>query len=246
MIKIRQTMETAINSLDFNYYISSSAHVLDGVTVVGTKLYSCDTLHLRIGRTITLAGIGAFTIVDMELNEWAQIDYIGDLTLLPKVATTYPIFFEYGTLKDTDYEREDYKSVQLDRLPMFWLRTPLDEIYQDDFSNIDTILNAEFFILDWCYPMGVGENPTKVWYTSTHEKEVVEPMKNLFNGRFLTYLRKNPQIFAELTDTTKTVRGRAFISQEAEDGGTKTLFSENLSGVQVRMDIGFRKQTCCN
>jgi len=245
MIRIRKIMESAINSLDLNYYISSTAHVLDGLTVVGTKLFSCDTLHLRIGRTITLEDVGTFLIVDMELNEWIQIQYLDDLDELPNIATTYPVYFEYGTLKDTDYERSDFNTEQLDRLPIFWLKTPLDETYQDDFSSIETVLNSEFFILDRCYPMGVGENPSKVWYTSTHEDEVVEPMKNLFYGRFLTYLRKNPSIFADITDTTKTVRGRAFISQESEDGGTKTLFSENLSGVQVRMDIGFKKQTCC-
>jgi hypothetical protein len=249
LIQIRKILENAINSIDTNFYWKTATPVFDDTpTLIGYKLNSCDTLHLRRNATIFLAGEGTFTIEDFSLNEWVQIAFTGDIDTLPKTATTRPIYFDFGTLKDTEMERSWENKYNEANLPMLWLRTPISSTIQDEMSSIDTLADLEFFVLDYCYPIGAPElnDNTKIWLTKEHQTEVVEPMENLFRKRILQYFKDNRSIFSDLTETTIDVRGRVFISQEDEDGGTKTLFNENLSGVQVRMELGFNKNLQCN
>jgi len=246
MISIRTILETAISNVDTTFYWTSYTAVYDGLTLTGYKLNTCDTLHLRPNATITLSGIGTLTVVDFLLNEWVYVEYLGDPDLLPKTATTRPIYFDFGTLKDTEIERSYENQYQVVSLPMVWLRTPINSTIQDEMSSVDTLADLEFFVLDYAYPLGSPEDVDKIWFTKEHQIEVVEPMENLFRKRILKYFKDNRAIFSDLTDITIDVRGRVFISQEDEDGGTRSLFNESLSGVQVRMELGFNKSLSCN
>ena len=247
MIQIRKILEDAINAIDTTFYWKTATPVYDDTpTLIGYRLNSCDTLHIRPNTYITIAGEGSFLVEDFSLNQWVQIPFTGDPDTLPKTAATRPIFFDFGTLKDIEMERSYEVEYNESNLPMFWLRTPINSTIQDEMSAIDTIADLQFFVLDYCYPVGAPEGVAKIWFTKEHQLEVVEPMQNLFENRILKYFKDNRSIFSDLTDTTIDVRGRVFISQEDEDGGTKTLFNENLSGVEVRMELGFNKNLQCN
>lgn len=242
-----QILRDAISNVDTTFYWKDATPVYDNTpTLIGYRLNTCDTLHLRPNATIYLAGEGTFSIDDFSINEWVQISFTGDPDTLPKTATTRPIYFDHGTLKDTEANRTYEQTYQVDNLPLIWLRTPLSKEYQDDFSSLESIVDVELFILDYCYPVGAPEGVDKIWFSKESETEVVKPMENLWRKRILKYLKENSCIFGDMTEVKDTVRGRNFISQESEDGGTKSLFSEDLSGVQVRLDLPFRKHTQCN
>lgn len=246
MIRVRKILEDAINAVDTTFYWTTYEAVYDDTpTLIGYKLFSCDTLHIRPNTYITIAGEGSFLVEDFNLNQWVQIPFTGDPDTLPKTATTRPIYFDSGTLKDTEMNRSYEQTYQVNALPLVWLRTPISKNNQDEFSNIATIADVQLFVLDYCYPVGSPEGVDKIWFTKESETEVVEPMENLWEKRILKYFKENRSIFGDLTETVIDVRGRNFISQENEDGGTKSLFSENLSGVEVRLELPFRKSNQC-
>lgn len=236
MIGIRQILIDLIESVDNTLYINE-------VEDLGTsyKLHTCDTLHLRKGKTITI-GSDNYTVLDFLINEYVIVGAIPEIPLNTTKATTYPVYPFSGTLRDTEVERTGFKQLQAQKVPFLWSREPFSQEDQNFESSVGTILDWNFFVLDECIPIGSGLAPNEVWYTFDHHKEVIEPMQNWLENRLIKKIESSQNLFGELD--TKTVRGRVYLGSEDSRGNFETLFSENLSGVEVRISLPIMKLNC--
>jgi hypothetical protein len=209
----------------------------------GYSLRTCDTFFLKVGDEISYMG-KSFVLSGVNMNESV---FITTNVILQepyaKTAITRPMYFEKGTLYDATTERSGKDMVTKNKLPFFWVRLPFESINNyDDFSPIAATPSLELYLLDATKVVGDGNGIGKLWDTEKHYDNAIKPMENYWDMRVIPYIKKNKNIFGELTNGT--VRGLVSVGVESNEGYTSTLFDEVLSGIQVRIDIPFKRTAC--
>ena len=238
MIDARKILKTIIEGLDTKMYISKVEPIYDVTfTLLGYKLYSCDTLALAEGKTFYYAGAYR-TITDMVMNEYVYFAtgiVIADP--YPNSAITPNIFFYSTKLRDGSTERAIKNLSQKHEVPFVWIREPYQNTTQDEFQSYEN-WSIDMYLLDDCYMVGQGKGVGGAWDTQTHHEQVINPLMNLYKGRLKTAITKNYKYISDWQN--ETVRGLAFVEEEVN----KSLFEEKLSGVNVRIDLHFNIQGC--
>jgi len=213
------------------------------VVTGGYQLQTCDTFFLKKGDVIGWMG-QSWTITNVSMNEFVYLEStVVVVAPFAKTATTRPMYFEKGTLYDTTVERAGKLNISNKRLPFFWVRLPFESVNNyDDFSPIAATPSLELYILDTTMIVGSGEGIGDAWDTEKHYDNAIKPMENYWDTRVIPYIKNNKNIFGELTNGT--VRGLVSVGSQDESGYTNTLFDQVLSGIQVRIDIPFKRTAC--
>jgi hypothetical protein len=144
--------------------------------------------------------------------------------------------YYHGTVIATKEELRR-KELASDKFPMAFLL----EVLEDNFNNsddarIDRVSKLRLFFLS-----STDENN---WTTQEHYEFSIKPMKNLLD-KFITYLDKSNLIGK--VDSYKAVNHPKFGVFVAAKGGTvKRIFNEELSGVELSIDLPIRKSKDCD
>lgn len=244
MKSFRTVMKDVVNSIDTTLYIDRVLPVIVGSTITHYILYTCDTLHLRIGSRVVTWGGSPFIISDIVLNEYVTIVATAIIEEpYPKTATTWPIHFFSGKISDTANEMNDFAQVNNDKTPFLWIREPFETFIEDEFSAIREY-DLQMYLLDVAVQVMEHDMPTnKVWFTEDHHKNVIEPMDNLWRKRILPRLEKEYKYFVEWRN--ERVRPHSLVGQQTEKGSKENLFDKKLSGVEVRLELDINVLNCC-
>lgn len=219
-------------------------YVITSVDDLGGDLYklnSCDTMHLTVGKVVTIDAV-EYTITDFVLNSYVTVS--GSTPVTATEFEAYPFFFFNGSLSDTNIERFGAKQYQLNQIPFMWNRTPYtsDELDTENGSNIAEINSLTWYLLDASRPFANGDGANSSWFDEEFNTYIIEPLKNFWEKRVKKYIDTNQQIFGEYTGVN--VRNLPHIGQEDEKGTYEALFDEHLTGIEVRLNLEFMFQGC--
>jgi hypothetical protein len=232
LINARKILKDIVENLDTTLYIDS-VEVVAG----GYKLFTCDTIHLAVGKVINYNG-NDYTLTQVEQNEYVVFETV-DVISAPytKTAITFPLYFYSAKLRDASAERDNKVRVNLVEYPFIWIREPYQNTIQDEFQSYRDF-DIDMYLLDDCLMVGEGVGVGDAWETETHHNQVINPLSNLWNNRLKKAIVNNYKYVSDWQG--ETVRGLAFVEEDVN----KSLFEEKLSGVNVRINLHFNIQGC--
>lgn len=188
------------------------------------QLYVDDMYYTAINQTLTIGG-KPYVVTALD-------DTIGNNIItvtgpsLPAIGTftLYPFFFFHGTPVDTAMELGNLKQAS-NKYPMIWLWEEFTEVVDwDDSTSDDRKTTCSLFFLDQSDP--------KMSPTDSRWIAYVKPMYK-FRDYFMNYLKTQVQFFMIWGQTTKDTPKNKFGVWLAGKGSEKSLFIDNLSGVQM-------------
>jgi hypothetical protein len=192
----------------------------------------CDTLNLREDLTFTL-NLVTYKVISISGNSvtfaTATLPLKGDL-IFPKK----PFYF-HGTPIATGNELAIIGN-STDKLPMVYLL----EIIQDSFPNeltssIDRETTVRLFFLD--------EANFEDWDTDQHYSQAIQPQAN-YALAFRKYLQNHRSI-GLLQGSTDLIYRAKFGLSVTQNGVSRNLFAENLSGVEMELTLPIKKSLDC-
>jgi len=248
MKNFRAIMKEVIETIDTTLYINSVLPIYTGQVITSYKFFTCDTLHLRKGRVISVSNGTptpsniSYVIKDVLLNEYVEVTVGAELQIpYPKTATTYAINFFSGKLSDTAMELNDF---QTSKTPFFWMREPFESSKESEFSSNKNYSIVSYLLDD---SLMCGESPSGAeyaWTTESHHLNVIDPMENVWNKRVIPRIEQLKKYFIDWQN--ERVRPHSLVGQETEKGSDKNLFEMKLSGVEVRIDLDVSIMNCCD
>ena len=133
---------------------------------------------------------------------------------------------------DKEYAQVDQRT--LNKTPFIWLLAPYDEDKGEGDSALDCSFSARLFFMDWAYNQG--------WQNDQHNTNVIVPMENLRDAF-------NDVIDASYSfRSTTTVRSKPrsrFGVIVSNKGSDKTIINEDLSGLEVNVDLDLFDTDIC-
>lgn len=157
----------------------------------------------------------------------------------PVVGTTYmapTVFFFHGTPIATSIELNNIKDASL-KLPMCYLFEIIrDRKFPDPLSSIDREVEVTLYFLD--------QADYQTWDTDHHYELAIMPMARFAEVFFKDYLFHHKQL-AYMSDYEMTYYPK-FDPQTSLNGVLKTVFSDQMSGVGVRVTFQIKKSRCGN
>jgi len=209
---------------------------LDVLSIVGAKIFLCNTLHLTIGKIIQDSIGNQYKIIDFLLNEWIEVvPYSGapdpfddSVVICPKIC-----YFS-GAPASLNVEYLDKEADTRDKTPLIWLL----ENYEEDFfgreSSIERTSRFHLFFLD--------ENDEVEWTTKEHHTLVLQPLENLIDA-FIQVI-ENDRTFKTIEVFTKIPRAR-FGKYRDDRGNERKILDENFSGIELSASFQKFKSTKC-
>jgi hypothetical protein len=194
---------------------------------------SCELFHVRPGSIIT---------IDNVEYEVERVDYdkkkICFNSASPVTGTTFtapPFFFMHGTPVDTGNVLATIMD-STQKIPLIYLL----EVIRDEFNNSNTSVierqsNVNLFFLD--------EANYNDWDVDQHYSDAIIPMFNLCNY-FVDYLRNSSEI-GVINDYNITYHAKFGLQIRDSFGHINNLFTDNLSGVQLTINIAFKRSFAC-
>ena len=226
MANLVNILKDVISLIDLNITV---------LRVDGLRLELCKTLHLTIGKIVTDSEGMKFKITSFKDNDWIDITPFGhSSTFEGLVVTCPPITFLQGSPSSVNNEYAQVDQQTLNKTPFIWLLEPYD---QED-GDIDSVLNCSFsarlFFMDWAYNQG--------WQNDQHNTNVIVPMSNLrdaFKG-----VIDGSYSFRSTTTVRSTPRSR-FGVVISNKGSDKTIINEDLSGIEVNVNLDLFDTDIC-
>jgi len=233
MFTIVTFIKDIVESLTFTENVSN-------ITISGgeTQFDTCKTHHVTKGNYITINSI-EYKVVDFELNTWISVK-----GAVPLPFTQYtinaPNFFN-GTPMQVQNVLANIREWR-EKLPMVYL---LEVIREQRFNSrtdkMERISDLRLFFL-------MASN-FQDWDISQHYDLAIEPMDNFVND-FILALHNNSRVgeFNEY-ETINRANFGVYISKpdkrsgKYEDNITK-LIDENVSGVELRINLPITKNPC--
>jgi hypothetical protein len=153
---------------------------------------------------------------------------------VPVGEMTYPVtYFFNGTPIMVGNELDRVLDAS-QKTPMAYLYEPLTDDFNDEESMIERDSRIRLFFLDQSNFMD--------WDTEQHYSGAVQPMYELAQA-FVAYLRTNGGV-GELGDYSITYIPNFSIVRN-QNGTTKKIFNDDLSGVELSISIPFLKSYVC-
>jgi hypothetical protein len=218
-----------INSIDKSVVCQSVTDNTDG-----TYTFLCkDTGYLTSGFTVTI-GLVDYFITDFDCN----VSFTVSGASLPTQLTfdLYAPKFKHGTITKVASELKELTELS-DRLPLIFLHEIIEEkrhLSELDIVDSDNDVRLYFLIdcnfADWTQLQG--------------DSKGVQPMRNLTN-RFIKALAESPYV-GELNGIG-SIKNYNVFGNTTDNGVTKNIFAEYLSGTQLKITISFLKDCdCCD
>lgn len=191
----------------------------------GNKLVTSNTKWAQVGYFIFSAG-NQYTITGV-----SDCEYIETSEPLP-AGETYTLqkpFFFHGTVIQINEELTQIKDLH-SKTPMIYLR----EIYREiRYPNSDKpyILESDLtlFFLTSC--------DFQRWQVEDHYREAITPMHNLVEE----FLQKCKPPYTETVREEERLNRVNFGVYVADNGSKKKVLNDNLSGVQLNVNLKFKK-----
>lgn len=132
----------------------------------------------------------------------------------------------HGTVIATKAEL-DKNQLAADKFPMVYLLEVLeDDFNNEDDSRIDRDSNLRLFFL--------SETAGNDWNTNEHYDYSIKPMRNIVYN-FINYINNSNKIGK--FDNYKAINHAKFGVYTADKGHTRRVFNENLSGVELKINL---------
>lgn len=194
-----------------------------------------NTYYLTISKTIEIDGL-KYKIIEFVLNESITIKALGHSTA--PTATSFTIdspIFKHGTAKMVNAEHGKIDARKEQKYPFIWL-VEIQETQNkgDKNSRLDAVmpLNLMFFT----------DNDKKKWLIEDHYTNAIYPMLNEIEY-FIAMLRTKRTYFNDDFDYTTTNHVN-FGEYLLNKGNQTNIISDDISGVQLRIDLEFVKRKC--
>jgi len=223
LITTKDHIKNVVDAIDRTVVIDSV--VADGYN---WKLLTTNTKWATYGKLLSGNVIKA-----MVFNE--SITIASDTEPTPGVYTLIAPFFYFGTFLETNSELIKKKSSN-EKLPFIYLHLNAPESYADEESTIDFESDCDIYFM-------VDANP-KDWRRSDHLEQAIKPMKALraeFIRSLFAYSRTNAS-----NKITYIENDYASLGRVQWEGNIKQIFTDNVSGVELLINIPFNKCfSCC-
>lgn len=225
------------NLVDIIRYIIGNMNLsLTVSSIVGDKLYMCNTLFLSVGKVVTDSQGNLYEVTAVSLNEYIEVLPSGHSNpFTGSKVTAPPVLFLHGTPSSTNNEYLKLHGQRtLKKTPFIWLL----ESYEYDNLPTDSSVMASYkvrlFFMDWA-------NLNK-WRNDEHNENAIKPMESLVRS-FINAI-EDDYIFKTLGSTTSRVRPR-FGVEVNNKGSEKTIIHEGLSGVDLTLTLEIYDTTKC-
>ncbi len=198
---------------------------LEVKSIVGDKVFLCETLFLTIEKIITDEGGNEYKVTEFLDNEWitvialngAPAQFAGTVVICP------PITFLHGSPSSVNNEYVQIKVRSKQKLPLIWFRKPFKEKKFGRGSSLEREAIPNLYFLDETDPDG--------WLNDEFQRRVIKPQSNLAEA-WLS-VAENDRRFksVEFSNQFEHVRLGVQIADQGSDG---KLIDENLSGVEAQ------------
>lgn len=193
-------------------------------------LYACNTLWITQNIIITINAV-QYKVIDLKANEWIKIQGAG----LPTMNFLVDLpFYSHGTILAKNQEMNAEKLSE-NKLPMIYLHEiTREEFHEDELSSIDRESDCDLYF--------ICDANAKDWLTLDHDNYAVKPMRNLC-AAFVHILKHYSGI--QLITKTNVLDHANWGVYTADKGHVKQIFSDYLSGCQLKITIPFLKSLIC-
>lgn len=197
-------------------------------------LFTCNTLWLQFNKNKTDIVIGGdtYTVTAIDYNISITVTHP---TITPTVTQfdIAPLFFFHGTIKATNSELA-LVPLSWEKLPLAYQHDPTKEDWdKDPLSSISLEAEIDIYFL--------AENDIQNWTNEDHENKAVTPMRNA-SVSFTNEMDARADLI--LPGYACRAINRVRWGTEETNGYAKQFFTENVSGIQMKLQCSFKKMDC--
>jgi len=224
-------IEELIASLSFTVQVQASVNNLNGTQTIAV----CDIFHAQPGFIITIGpDIYTITAINAQANT-ITLSPAAPLIAAPSTFSLYAPFFFHGTPPETNTELADERDA-FAKTPMVYLLETLTEEFNEDQENtVERVSSLRLFFL-------TQANFSK-WLTADFYNNAIEPMRRLMEN-FYEAMRTSRRFYTKEQEFSITNHARFGIYISSR-GVEKSLFVDNLSGVEMIIDLTILKDRAC-
>ena len=193
----------------------------------------CSTAWLRVGKVIYDETGNAFTIIEIEADQY--IKAVNDNAIpLDGVITIYGPLFLSGTKLATNLEFTKYSKDVINKTPLIWLVEFIRLEKYGRESALDFSTELRIFFLD--------ETNILNFKTKDHRLNVVNPMGRLLDA-FIDVVGQDRR-FKKLDNYEVLTFSR--FGTETDAGAFQNVLDANLSGLELRITLDMFRKNCKN
>lgn len=228
MANLVDILKGIISKIDLNLNVKS---------IDGSRVYLCNTLHLTTTKIVQDTLGNEYRVTALSLNEWVELEPLNGAPVFNDTTLKAPkITFLHGSPMSVNNEYVHVlERKTLDKTPFIWLVESYEYENGSRDSSIVANYSARLFFLDWAN--------IRDWLNSDHNELAIKPMENLV--RAFKNVIEQDYSFKTLEDFRSRVRPR-FGVEVANKGSDKKIINEDLSGVEVSMNIELFDLSICN
>lgn len=212
---------------------------IDSIVVNGDNTYTItteNTSYLFPNMSFDIAGtpykVLNTTTYPFDYNSKFTIEGLVDITGTLEIVLN-PLHYFHGTAIETVGELSRI-NISTDKFPMVYLLETVDDDFNnDDNLRLDRTSNLRLFFL--------SETDENQWDTDQHYKYSIIPMRNVVYS-FIEHL-ESIALIAEL-GKFNAINHAKFGVNVSEQGHTKRIFKDQLSGVELRINLPILKAKC--
>jgi hypothetical protein len=210
------------------------ASIISITNIPTTTNYVCvvsDLLDLVIGNTVFIGGV-EYTIDAIDIGTPSFTVSANSLPVGTEYKTGYPYYF-HGTYLAIDNELKKITNSQKKYPIIYFAETFSDRENLNPLSQIgDTVTSAMYFMTSANF---------RDWLTEDHYDFVIDEIDELVT-KFIAKLKSNSFIQYNELEEIERVRHAKWGLYVENKGHTTNLFTDNLSGVELRLTIPLRKK----
>lgn len=219
-------IESIASSVSYALQIDNVIDNLDGTF----DLEMCDISHLQPGFTVTIGGNSY--VIDSFIAGGLKITGSNPIVVTSFVA--YPPYFFHGTVLEANKDLTNIIDAS-SKTPMIYFYEVISETFYEDNDNaIERESDIRLFFLT--------QANFANWNTNDYHENAIQPMRRLME-RFIRVLKDYPTIDEIVSYTV--INQNKFGVFIADKGYEKSLFNDNLSGVELRINLAIRKEVNC-
>ena len=194
-------------------------------SIVGNKIFLCETLHLTVLKIVEDSVGNQYKIIDFLNDEWIEVEPIGASPdpFDDSVVICPSITYLYGTPSSVSNEYVDLDAETRKKTPFIWLLENYDEEFFGAESSIERNSSIRCFFMD--------ETDEVKWTNSEHHRLVIQPMQNLTDA-FVSSIKSDP-LFKTFSTYSQKPRVRFGVYVENK-GNESKIFDEDLSGCELK------------
>ena len=220
---ITDIVENWINLIDLSQSITSITNEADGTSLVYTKKtwWAIENGYATIGGNRHL-------IKEISRNNYLRV--VGS-----PVGTSYSLdvpFYTHGTINQTDIERQLLRNDSQQVTPMIYLYEPINERYNNSSNPIEREAELRIAVLS-DYKLDQ--------FTEDIYQYAVSAMRELTEYFLMVVLKQVRDI--DVFNVEYDIRNYAKHGVVIENGSEKNIFSENLSGVELNLNLKFKRSS---